>query len=196
MSGRSTIFWQRLDVPGHEIAELVRAGDGWELRGVAMFAHDEKPCRLDYTIECDARWRTQRVGVRGQAGELPLALELTRSARAEWHVDGEPIGALRHCIDVDLGFSPSTNLLPIRRLELAIGDRAVVRAAWVRFPTLALEVLEQVYTRLGSDSYRHESAGGTFQRDLTVSDEGWVTDYPGFWRSESVPTRDEVRRET
>jgi hypothetical protein len=180
------ILWRRLDMPGHEMSELERTGEGWELRGLALLAHDGQPCRLDYRIECDPEWRTERVRVDGQVRDRPLTLQLTRSAHGEWHADGQPIAALRGCIDVDLGFSPSTNLLPIRRLGLAVGDRADVRAAWVRFPTLALEVLEQVYTRLGIDSYRYESAGGTFRRDLTVNDEGWVTDYPDFWRAEAV----------
>jgi hypothetical protein len=119
--------------------------------------------------------------------------ELTRNAQGEWDADGRTVAALGDCIDVDLGFSPSTNLLPIRRLSLAVGDHAVVRAAWVRFPTLALEVLEQVYTRLGTNSYRYESAGGTFRRDLTVSEEGWVTEYPDFWRAEAVMSADKLR---
>jgi hypothetical protein len=188
MSERWTILWRRLDLPGHEIAELERSGDGWELRGVALLAQDGQPCRLEYRIACDADWRTRTVRIHGQIGDRPLLRELTRSAHDDWEVDGRPAPTLRGCIDVDLGFSPSTNLLPIRRLDLAIGGHAEVRAAWVRFPTLALEVLEQVYTRLGPDSYRYESAGGAFRRDLTVTGEGWVTDYPDFWRAESAPT--------
>jgi uncharacterized protein len=187
---RSTILWRRLDMPGHEIAELARADDGWKLCGIALLAHEGQPCRLEYRIVCDAHWRTRSLRVDGHVGDRPCALELTRSARGGWRADGRPLSALEDCIDVDLGFSPSTNLLPIRRLRLAVGEHAAVRAAWVRFPTFALEVLEQVYTRLGTDRYRYESAGGTFRRDLTVSDEGWVTDYPDFWRAEAMTPGD------
>jgi hypothetical protein len=42
-------------------------------------------------------------------------------------------GAGEGCLDIDLGFSPSTNLLPIRRLTLAVGEAATVRAAWLPF---------------------------------------------------------------
>ena len=38
------------------------------------------------------------------------------------------------CIDIDLNFSPSTNLLPIRRCNLAVGEAVAVNAAWLRFP--------------------------------------------------------------
>ena len=78
----------------------------------------------------------------------------------------------------------STNLLPIRRLNLAVGQRAIVRAAWLRFPTFNLEPLEQTYTRLDQQTYRYESGGGTFVAELKVNDFGLVTDYPGGWEEQ------------
>lgn len=186
MSEPSTILWRRLDLPGHEIAEVQQVGDGWELRGLALLAHEGQPCRLEYRVGCDAEWRTQTVRVHGEIAARPVMRELTRSPNGEWVADGRLLTALRDCIDVDLGFSPSTNLLPIRRLKLDVGDRAEVRAAWVRFPSLSTEVLEQTYTRLAPDRYRYESAGGTFRRDLNVSADGWVTEYPDFWSVEAM----------
>jgi hypothetical protein len=88
------------------------------------------------------------------------------------------------CIDLDLNFSPSTNLLPVRRLGLSVGQRAGVNAAWLRFPSFTLEPLEQVYQRLSEDTYRYESAGGRFTRELSVNQAGFVTHYPGFWQVE------------
>lgn len=159
---------------------------GWEISGLVLIAHEGRPCRLEYRIACDAEWRTRSLRVHGLLGGSPAGLELTRSEQGDWHADGRPVPALHECMDVDLGFSPSTNLLPIRRLGLHVGDHAPVRAAWVRFPTLTLQVLEQVYTRIGTDRYRYESANGTFQRDLTVSADGWVIEYPDFWQAEAM----------
>jgi hypothetical protein len=87
-------------------------------------------------------------------------------------------------MDIDLNFSPSTNLLPIRRLDLAVGATAAVRAAWLRFPSFKLEVLDQSYTRLESRRYRYESAGGRFVADVTVDDAGVVIDYGDIWSRE------------
>ena len=88
------------------------------------------------------------------------------------------------CLDLDLNFSPSTNLLPIRRLNLEIGQQSEVKAAWLRFPSFELEPFPQVYTRLDEFTYRYSSGGGTFVRDLTVNNAGFVTDYPGLWQAE------------
>jgi hypothetical protein len=82
---------------------------------------------------------------------------------------------------VDLGFSPSTNTLPIRRLGLAVDDSAEVRAAWVRFPQLTVEPLPQRYTRLGPDRYLYESLASDFRAELEVDDLGLIVRYPGVW---------------
>jgi hypothetical protein len=178
------ILWRRLDWPGHEVAAITQQRNRWNLAGVALFAMNEQPCRLDYEVECDMNWGTRDVSIRGEVGGSLAALTLSRSADGEWLVDDHPMPELHGCIDVDLGFTPSTNSLPIRRLRLAVGESAPVRAAWVKFPQLTVELLEQTYTRLSESVYLYESAGGTFRRELTVNDDGFVVDYPGLWRAE------------
>jgi len=85
------------------------------------------------------------------------------------------------CVDLDLNFSPSTNLLPIRRLNMAVGQQVEVRAAWLRFPSFRLEPLVQVYRRIDETRYRYESGGGTFITELRVNEAGFVTQYPNLW---------------
>jgi uncharacterized protein len=88
------------------------------------------------------------------------------------------------CLDVDLSFSPATNLLPIRRLALQPGQSAPVRAAWVGFPGFGIEPLDQVYRRVSETSYRYEAAAGTFTSEFEVNAAGFVTRYPGRWEEE------------
>lgn len=183
-----SIMWQRLDLPGSEVAEVRAEGAGWMLSGVVLVAHAGRPCCLDYRIECDAAWRTRMARIRGQLGAEPVSVDLFRSDHGSWAVNGAVAPALYGCIDVDLGFSPSTNLLPIRRLNLGIGEEAAVRAAWVRFPELTVEVLEQTYTRTSEGTYAYESAGRSFRRELTVNDAGFVVEYPGLWRAAAPAT--------
>jgi len=180
-----TILWRRLDLPGHEAARLSREGSQWRLAGTAVLAHEQRPCRLDYVILCDAGWRSVSGTVTGWIGPEPVAIELSVDAAGRWRLNGVERPAVDGCIDLDLGFSPSTNLLPIRRLELAIGQEAPVRAAWLRFPELALEPLEQRYRLTGAASYRYESARGAFVADLDVNTAGLVTRYGRYWQAEA-----------
>jgi hypothetical protein len=99
--------------------------------------------------------------------------------------DAQPLGELPELaefVDVDLEISPSTNTLPIRRLNLAIGESRELTAAWVRFPELTVEPLAQRYTRLAERRYRYESVVSGFTAELEVDDLGLVVTYEGLWQ--------------
>jgi len=181
-----SIAWRRLDSPGYEVATIVPAGDGWRVEGVAVLVESGRPCRLEYDVDCDAQWTTRRCVIRGFIGERRAHLDVVRDSTGRWSIGGIEVPALKDCDDIDLGFSPSTNLLPIRRLALPVGAQAIVRAAWIRFPELTAEVLVQTYTHVSADRYLYESAGGTFRRELQVDAFGCVLDYPGLWRAEAT----------
>ncbi len=180
------ILWRRLDQPGHESARLSRRPDGWHLSGTAVFAHEARPCRLEYRVVGDSGWRTVSGRVTGWIGSQTVEIALSVDAGRRWRLDGTESPGVVGCVDLDLGFSPSTNLLAIRRLGLAVGQEAEVRAAWLGFPGLTLEPLDQRYRRLDVTTYRYESDGGRFVADLQVNAAGFVVRYPGLWDAEAV----------
>jgi hypothetical protein len=102
-------------------------------------------------------------------------VELCRDQDGRWWRDGAESEEVRGTVDVDLGFTPATNTLPIRRLGLEVGELAHLDAVWVRFPEMKVEVLTQTYERLGDRMYRYTSPG--FQRDIEVDDAGVVIRY-------------------
>lgn len=180
-----TILWRRLDRAGHEAARLSRDGGGWRLAGTAVLVQEGRACRLDYAILCDSAWRTMEAAVTGWVGRESVRIEIAAASSGRWSVNGVEKPDVYGALDLDLNFSPSTNLLPIRRLNLAVGQEAKVRAAWLRFPSFSLEPLEQSYRRLAERRYRYESAGGRFTAELEVSASGFVTQYPGFCQVEA-----------
>jgi hypothetical protein len=182
-----TMFWRRLDRPGHEAARLVFHPPFWQLTGTAVFADAGVPCRVEYQITCDAAWQTLAAQLSGWIGARRMVCAISADARRHWRLDGRAIGEVEGCVDLDLSFSPATNLLPIRRLGLAAGNAAPVRAAWLRFPECRLEPLEQRYHRLDAERYGYESISGgeTFQAELRVAPSGFVIEYPGLWTRES-----------
>ena len=182
-----TIFWCRVDQPGHEAGRLLSLGSGWQLAGTAVFSDEGNPCSLEYLIECDPAWRTVSARVTGWVGPHAVDLSVVADAARRWQLNGRECRAVAGCLDIDLAFSPSTNLLPIRRLTLRPGEAAEIRAAWLRFPELVLEPLDQVYRRIDQSTYRYESGGGAFVAMLRTNAAGFVTSYPGLW--EAVDSR-------
>jgi len=181
-----TILWRRLDRVGHEFACLYAANSIWTLAGTAIFVHDRQPGYLDYKILCDRAWRTISTKVTGWLGDKAIEIDISVDEGKRWLLNGAECEAVAGCTDIDLNFSPSTNLLPIRRLDLKIGAVAEVRAAWLRFPGFSLEPLDQRYSRLDEETYRYESAGGAFVTDLKVNSVGFVTKYPEFCQAEAI----------
>jgi hypothetical protein len=179
-----SIIWRRLDNPGHEWAQGSTNEDGVQFYGTAIFVDQGKRSCLDYLIDCDENGETVGVEVIGEAGDETIEIEISVDDDGTWTMNGERQPQVGDCIDIDLNFSPLTNTLPIRRLDLAVGESEHVIAAWLRFPSFKLERFEQTYTRVDDNLYRYESRDGSFSRDLTVDEHGFVTDYPGFWTEE------------
>ncbi|HUR98797.1 MAG TPA: putative glycolipid-binding domain-containing protein [Pyrinomonadaceae bacterium] len=181
-----SILWRRIDTVGHEAARVYGDDDGWYLDGSAIFLHESSPCRLEYLIECDTEWRTTAATIDGWVGDEVIAREILVSEDGTWFLDDEEIDAVKGCVDIDLNFSPITNLLPLRRLDMQIGESKSVSAAWVRFPSFELERLDQTYTRPDEATIKYESRAGEFVRTLKVNRDGLVLDYPDYWMAEAA----------
>jgi hypothetical protein len=178
MSQDIVAVWRRVDVPGHEHLRLVARPPIHRLAGTALFLDGERPCCLQYAIVCDATWRTHSLTVSGWMGADAVRLTAEVSSAGMWKFNGMPCEQLAGCVDVDFFFSPATNLLPLRRLGLAVGEAADVDAAWIT-PQFTLDRLPQRYERIAEQRYRYRSPG--CEVDLEVSDDGIVTRYPGQW---------------
>lgn len=126
-----SILWKRLDTPGHDACHLDGDEAGWKLQGTAVFRHDEVPARLTYQIVCGLTWHTLQGRVEGWLGVQPVAFNIARIDTGEWTLNGLVVSGLENCVDLDLGFTPATNLLPIRRLDLVEGQEAEAPAAWL-----------------------------------------------------------------
>ena len=158
----------------------VRDG-GLSLIGTVLGAEGGIPVRTEYRIFADGTGMTTAVHVRDLRGFEQRSVTLMRDAKGGWTVDGLPARELKGCTDVDLGCSPATNTLPVRRLRLGVGASHTIKAAWVRFPDLVVIPAAQTYTRLDEFTYRY--ASGAFEADLTVDDADLVTSYAVWQRT-------------
>jgi hypothetical protein len=174
------VAWRRSDeIEADEHCTLSLRDGSLSLVGTVIGAEGGLPVRTEYRVLADRTGMTSAVHVRDLRGFETRTLTLERTAKGSWTIDGTAARGLRGCTDVDLGCSPSTNTLPVRRLRLAIGGSATIQAAWIRFPGLTVVKAAQTYTRLDERTYRYES--GAFAADLSVDDDGLVAVY-AEWR--------------
>ena len=178
--------WRRSDeIETDELCTLTIRDNGYSMVGTVLGADAGAPLRVEYQVLVDRAGLTTAAHVRELRGFTTRTLAIERSAKGAWTVDGAAARALKGCTDVDLGISPSTNTLPIRRLNLAVGAAHTIQAAWVRFPELVVVKTPQTYSRL--DEFTYLYASGTFEAELTVDDDGLVTTY-AEWRRTGYAT--------
>lgn len=179
---QNAVLWRRLDQPSMEVCRLWRHAESFRLEGTVLGATEGIPVEVRYEVLCGPDWETQEARVVFARGTSTRTVELRRDDDDQWLSDGASLDELNGIKDVDLGFTPATNTLPIRRLSLEVGATAIVDAAWVKFPNLSIELLPQHYTRLDAFRYRYESAGGAFVAELEVDRFGMVVQYGEWWR--------------
>jgi hypothetical protein len=177
----ATFLWRRFDWSGLDHCRLLELSRGWRLAGTAIFREGGRVCRLDYEVETDAAWRARGARVAGHVGRRSVALDVRAAGDARWKVDGGAGRVVAGCLDIDLGFTPATNLLAIRRLKLKIGQRADAPAACLRFPSLQLVELAQTYHRIGADEYAYEAPAVGYAGVLRVLPSGAVSRYPALF---------------
>ncbi|KUM25226.1 hypothetical protein AU467_04485 [Mesorhizobium loti] len=177
----ASILWRRLDQEGHDCCSLSRTGDGWSLKGQAAFLQGGAPCGLSYEIDCDAGWLARAARVVGLFGGDTLDYRFERLGDGGWALNGKKQIQVAGLVDLDLGFTPATNLLPIRRLGLRPGIPTPAPAAYLAFPELRLERLDQTYRRLDGTRYAYAAPAFDYDEVLEVAPSGFVVDYPSLW---------------
>jgi GNAT superfamily N-acetyltransferase len=148
---------------GEDACELVALPDGTLLRGEVGGAR--------YEVEVDASWRTRRA----ELATATAQLRLTSDGAGRWWREGRPVEYLTGCLDVDLEMTPATNLLPVRRLAIGVGEADRTTAALLRADGVTVERREQRYERTGAASWRY--ASGSFEATIEVDDDGLPVRY-------------------
>jgi uncharacterized protein len=181
----TSILWRRLDTPGHDACNLDGNEVGWTLDGMAVFVQDRVPAQLAYHVECDLKWRTRQGWVRGFVGVKAANFTVVRTTAGTWTLNGAFVPGLDDCVDLDLGFTPATNLLAVRRLDLAEGQAAATPGAWLDVFAGTLQILPQLYERRSQSTYWYEASSVPFEALLDVTPIGFIRRYPGLWEAES-----------
>jgi len=173
IAGAHVLMWLAYQPPGNDACRFALTGGNLIVEGSCQSG--DTLCRYRVRAEPSGITRRARIIV-GRRAHL-----IERDAGGNWTMGGQPVPEVAGLEDIDLGFTPATNTLPIRRLALAPGTGADVTAAWFDPSDHRLKPLRQRYDRTGPHQYRYTSPDRGVEVDLTVDDFGAVTRYPGYW---------------
>ena len=178
------VAWRHKDL--REGFEVVFIEPRWTVEGATTAVEDGEAFAVQYAIDLSPDWITRSARVASFGREVHLFAD----GDGAWQVDGRRAPELDGIFDVDLESSSFTNAFPVHRLALAVGESSDAPAAWVRFSTLAVERLEQRYTRLPDDEAgraRFAYWSPDLQCELVYDEFGLVLDYPGIATRAGAP---------
>jgi hypothetical protein len=198
-------IWEGLDGWRAEAARVELEGGELSATGTQIGA-DPLPYRLDYALETDGELVTRGMRIDARGEGWARRLELSRGGDGDWRCDtdedgapglpppGGDVCALSEALDVDLGLSPLTNLMPLRRAALQEGPGAIdLLAAWISVPDLGVHPSRQRYEHVRRTPegavVRYVDIGthAGFTSELEVDEEGLVRLYPELARRVSGP---------
>ena len=185
-------IWEGVDEWRVEAARVELHADGIIATGTQIGAG----YLLDYELDASAGWVTRRLRVRITAPDAERAVLLEHDGDGGWLHDGEAAPALAAALDCDLGLSPLTNLMPVRRhgLHERAGGAEIV-AAWVSVPDLSVHAARQRYDHVRPGAVRFTDLGlhEGFTADLELDVDGLVLLYPELARA-VIPAASPARR--
>ncbi|MFT3853152.1 MAG: putative glycolipid-binding domain-containing protein [Ilumatobacteraceae bacterium] len=168
------VVWSTWDGEHTETATLRWENEGWTIGGIVGRE------RVQYAIRTSATWRVRQFLLFRDLDEPDLWLATDGAGR--W---GEMNGAHRPeldgAYDVNLDCTPSTTLLPIRRLQLHEGDAAEMPVVTVDTETLQVQRVVQRYVRVADRRWSVTHHDGT-TLDLDVDEHGLALDVAGRFR--------------
>ncbi len=201
--GTHLLIWRGLDAWQAEAASVELAADGLVASGTQI-GSDPVAYRLDYRLDAGGAFVTRRLEVTATGRGWRRRLDLRHDGEGVWTCDADAEGALDRpppgcdpqllagALDCDLGRSPLTNVMPIRRSGL---DRQAgaedFTMAWVSVPDLSVVASAQRYEHVprtdGGSVVRYVDRGlfAGFTAELELDADGFVVRYPEL--AERVP---------
>jgi hypothetical protein len=192
------LIWRGVEEWRAEATSVELAADGLVASG-AQIGSDPVAYRLHYRLEAADGFVTRALDVTARGPGWRRELELRHDGQGAWTCEvrsdgaldlpdpGGDAAALAGALDCDLGFSPLTNLMPIRRLGLhrreGIDDFVM---AWISVPDLSVVASAQRYEhvrRTGDGSIVRYVDRGLFEgfsAELELDADGFVVNYPGL----------------
>jgi hypothetical protein len=191
------VIWRGVEEWLAEAASIDVRDGGLSASGIQLGAHPI-PYRVDYRLDATDGFVTRELELTSASQGWRRRLVLHHDGSGGWSAEleeaGDPPGGawdgelpdLAEARDIDLGFSPLTNSMPILRHRL---DREGTRdfvMAWVSIPDLRVTASKQRYEHVLADdagaTVRFLELDDDFTAELELDHDGLLVFYPGLSR--------------
>ncbi len=172
--------WQSMDGARSDEAHLYESEDSLFLKGQGSFIFYNNPAHIQYEVYTSPDGTARNGVILGVNGNRNINLFIDRIG-SEWMLNGTSQKSVQGLLDLDFGFTPSTNYFQIQRMNLAIGETRKLNVAWIDTDSTSLIPLPQIYKRVSKQRYNYESPATSYKGVLDLAPNGFVQVYPELW---------------
>ncbi|MGN6508400.1 MAG: putative glycolipid-binding domain-containing protein [Chitinophaga sp.] len=169
-------YYQMMEYCNVEITETDIRIDG----SIVGFG-DDTPFSVTYDIITDRNWTLTALEMAVERSGDCSWISIQRDPDGKWTQSGHVRPEWYECTDIDISLTPFTNTLPIRRLDLPLNDRRELQVLYINVFDNTVKPVTQWYTRLSENKYLYEGVLKDFKAEITVDEDGLVTEYPGLF---------------
>jgi uncharacterized protein len=179
---KRTIIWERVDFTGVEHLLFNDSGNVKTAAGHIIGVSENQPFAVNYRIEINADWKVSAFKIIS-LDVSARQIEMNSDGRGKWFDENsEHREEFDGCFEIDITLTPFTNTLPVKRLNLAAGERKEISVLYIELPEFNIKRVEQFYTKLDERLYVYEGYPKDFRARLPLDENDFVIDYPELFR--------------
>lgn len=181
MDKTRTIVWQALSWPS-TVVHTHTVNEGIFDHGIAVGKTDRGvPFAMEYDVVLTKDWDVKEVSIKSLLDER--IIKIVHKGDQWYDCESKHLAKFEGVELVDISISPFTNTLPIKRLQFEGKKPQKVDIIYFDENRFSLSRLQQIYSKIDEQTYRYEDIIlPDFVSDITVDDEGLVTDFPKMFK--------------
>ncbi len=172
------IGWKGHEYASKERCRVLIGEDEILINGQIRSRPTDIDLKINYAIRLTAAWETKAVRIAGSFDGKATDFDFQRNGTLWTNWDGQ---SLADALEPDISLTPLTNTLPLRRLNIAVGESREISVLYFDLEAGNVDLREQRYTRLSERQYRFETVPAGFSANIDVDENGFVLEYPGLF---------------
>ncbi|NIJ53844.1 putative glycolipid-binding domain-containing protein [Dyadobacter arcticus] len=186
---QTNILWTGREYYSLENCSVKTTETGSEISAAIVGKYSEELYRVQYQIITNSNWETIYLEIKYWINGQERDIKFESNGNGRWTWNGKEQVQFQDCIDIDIPLTPFTNTLPIKRLDLKIGEQHQIKVLYLDLLEGKFTAVYQKYSRLSDTQYHYENVPNDFEADITIDSQGFVVDYPSlFVRTAAIVT--------
>lgn len=183
---QKNILWTGIEYHSLENCIVFVTDAGAKVNSTIVGTYNNIIYKVEYQIMTNQNWETISCKLSARLNDTILNFDFKSDGKGNWSENDKPTEKYNGCIDVDIPLTPFTNTLPIKRLQLNIGDEQIIQVVYLDTLEQQIKAVRQKYRRLSHIEYKYENIPNDFEAVITVDESGLVENYPGLFKRSAL----------